>query len=130
MTIHHLKRDDTSPGIRRQLTEGAGATGSAIDLSGCTVTFQMRERENTFLQPAYGDDEGDLLIDADATIIQSTDPDGNIVDKGVVQYAWQPADTTVADTYLGEFTVTYGDGTRETFPNTGHMLVAIHPDLG
>lgn len=76
-----------------------------VDLSGASVVFVM-----------------DGLGRLPAHVIEATPP--------VVQYDWQPGDTGRPGLHRAEFEVTYSDGTIETWPNAGYLLVQIVEDLG
>ena len=76
-----------------------------VDLTGASVVFVM--------------DGGARLP---ARIITASPP--------VVQYDWQPGDTDRAGVRRAEFEVTYSDGSVETFPNAGYLLVSVVEDLG
>ena len=101
-----IKQNDTSPSIQATLTD---ANLVPINLIGATVMFHMK---------ATG---GSIVVDREMTI---TNEEG-----GVVQYDWQSGDTDTAGTYLVEFEVTYTDGSIETFPNTGSLIVVVTPEL-
>lgn len=98
-----LKRGDTSPALRCALRP------ESISLNGATVQFQMRRRL------------GALKVSADA-VIENIDPP-------VVRYDWDGADTDTAGSYEGEFVITYGDETIETFPNGGFIRIRIKEDV-
>lgn len=76
-----------------------------VDLSGANVAFLM-----------------DGLGRLPARVIEAR--------PAVVEYDWQPGDTVRAGLHRAEFEVTYSDGTVETFPNAGYLLVQIGEDLG
>lgn len=76
-----------------------------VDLTGANVVFVM---DGLGHQPAH---------------VIETRP-------AVVQYDWQPGDTDRPGLHRAEFEVTYSDGSVETFPNSGYLLVQIGEDLG
>lgn len=49
---------------------------------------------------------------------------------GKIRYVWDEPDTAIADTYAGEFEVTWTDSTITTFPNAGYFSLEIQPDIG
>lgn len=49
---------------------------------------------------------------------------------GQVTMPWQAADTAVAQNLRVEVQATWPDGTVQTFPNDGYVIVKIVPDLG
>ncbi len=97
-----IKQNDTSPSIQATLKD---ASGSAIDLSGASVSFHMKPLS------------GDIKVDSSMTITDAT--------GGVVRYDWQSTDTDTVGTYLVEFEVTYSDNSVETFPNNGNLIVNV-----
>lgn len=101
-----IKKDDTYPPITAILQRD----GSAIDLSGATVQFQMA------LQG-----ESALTVDAAATVTDA--------ENGEVEYSWDAADTDVVGIYEAEFVITYASGRIETFPNDHFLYIEIVEDL-
>jgi hypothetical protein len=101
----HLKQNDTSPALLYRLDP-------AVNLAGATVVFNMRPRGG-----------GTVVVDREAASI-----DGDPA-NGVVRYDWDPADTAAAGRFEAEFEVTYTDGTVETFPNDGFIVVQIGGDI-
>lgn len=99
-------QNDTSPSLQANLKD---YQGNAINLNGCTVQFQMVSLDKTVevVQPA-------TVQDAAA---------------GLVQYEWQPNDTSTAGTYYVQFEITYGDGAVETYPNNDKLTLIIKPEL-
>ena len=103
----HIKQNDTSPAMLATLKDG---DGTVIELSGSTVRFHMRP---------VG--KATSVVDTTATI--------HDVDKGQVSYSWSPSDTANSGMFEAEFQVTNTDGTIETFPNAGHILVEITDEI-
>lgn len=106
-SVFSIKRNDTSPAISRTLLDSAG---DAINLTGATVRFHLKDKA------------GVVKVDAAAVIV------GDPL-LGVVQYDWIAADTDTAGNFKAEFEVTYADSTIETFPNNEHIEVVITEDL-
>ena len=102
-----IKTNDTSPKLTVDLENAAG---NPVDLSGASARFHMKK---------YG--ASSLKVYAGADITDE--------DNGRVEYSWSLLDTDEAGTYYGEFEITYGDGTVETFPNSGYFTVIIQEDL-
>lgn len=102
--IFKIKQGDTSPSIKFELIP------ADVDLTGASVRFQM---ENAARQ---------TVIDAVATIEQATAPP-------IVSYAWQAGDTATIGNCNAEFRVQYGDGSIETFPNCGFIVVSVCRDI-
>jgi len=99
-----IKRGDTSPGIKYQITLGAGQT-----LVGATAIFKMKSINGTTLK-----------VNAAASVDNATN---------VLSYAWVSADTNTADIFRAEFEVTYADTKVETFPNEGYIQINVVSDL-
>ena len=91
-----IKQNDTRPALYAQLLQD----GSPVDLTGCTVRFNMSSG-----------------LSREAIITDAT--------NGCVRYDWQEGDTAVPGVYAAEFEVTFPDGTRETFPNDGFLEIVI-----
>jgi len=100
-----IKRGDTSPFLRFALEPAA-----TVVLTGAAVLFQMRRRN------------GAMLVSRAATVITA-------VGTPTVQFNWQAGDTVEAGNFEGEFRVTYGDGSIETFPNEGFIPIRISEDV-
>ena len=99
-----IKRNDTSPALVRTLeAPGAGT------LAGATVWFYMADRA------------GDLIVSRQCSVIDAG--------ERRVAYEWQAGDTEAAGRFKAEFEVINTDGTKETFPNDGYLLVIISADL-
>jgi hypothetical protein len=106
MRIFTIKRGDTSPALLYALFP------STINLAGSTVVFNMRKRRTE-----------EVKVDrSPASVVAGTDP--------VLQYEWDAADTDESGEFEGEFEVTYGDSTIETFPNKGYIPISIDEDIG
>lgn len=103
----YVKRGDTAPPILVVLTD---ARDTPVDLTGATVRFKMRLASG-----------GTLKVDAEATVLDAA--------RGAVRYAWASADTDTAGDYVAEFQATFGDGTVESFPNSGNLTVSVTADL-
>lgn len=99
----YLKAGDTSPALRATLQN---PDGTAVDLTGATVVFNMRSSGNTV-----------LISRVACSIVTAA--------SGIVQYDWQAGDTDTVGQHLGEFEVTFADSTVETFPNDGYIRVII-----
>lgn len=103
----YIKQDDTSPELQATLKD---ADGTAIDLTGATVRFHMRQSGSTTAK-----------VDAAATVVTAA--------SGIVKYTWSAADTDTEGRFEGEFEVTYADGSIETVPNTGYIPIRIRGDI-
>lgn len=96
-----LVQNDTSPAITATLT----ADGTAVDLSGATVKFQMTNRAN------------ETKVNASATVTDAT--------AGTVSYQWQTGDTDTTGWFRGRWEVTFSDGTIRSFPAPGTTQIHI-----
>ena len=89
-----LVRDDTGPQLRLTLTDSL--TGSAVDLTGATVTLHIRAIDTTT-----------VLVSRNATIAAPL--------TGVAVIAWQATDLDLdAGEYEGEVETVLASGLRET----------------
>jgi hypothetical protein len=102
-----IRKGDTKPVLSYTCTDSAGA---AVNITGATVTFVMRAITAT--GPA---------VNAAATIVSGP--------AGTVSYTFTANDTAVAGPYAGEFHVTFGDGTKQTFPGDGYLEILVEEDL-
>jgi hypothetical protein len=97
-----IKQNDTSPSIQVTLKD---ANSNAISLEGATAKFIMK--------PVGGVTK----VDADMDIVDAV--------NGVIQYDWATGDTDTVGIYYTEFSVTFVDGTIETFPNSGNEAISV-----
>lgn len=102
-----VKQGDTAPLLIVGLEHDSD---TAIDLTGATVEFHMRNR-----------DTGVVKVDAAANVESVEDVE--------VRYDWAVGDTDTPGWYEFEFEVTYADGRQETFPNTGHDLLQVKAQI-
>jgi len=103
-----IKRGDRREPIERVLR---GSDGNPVDLTGASVRFIMKTLE------------GVVKVDAGATIVGTPS-------AGRVRYSWGATDTDTAGPFRAEFEVTFGDGTKQTFPNKDFIAVLVVEDLG
>ncbi len=108
------KVGDTASAVYATLEDD---TGTAVDIQAASVRFKMG--------PLSG---GTLTVAANATNAQvgAGTVDGS---TGNVVYNWATSDLSVADWYRAEWEVTYSNGSIQSFPNAGFMLVAVRDDL-
>lgn len=102
-----IKQNDTSPALKVELK---ASDGTAINLTGATVHFHMRDAETQVVK-----------VDRAASVTQAS--------QGHVQYNWQTGDTATVGAYEYEFQATYSDGTIETFPNNGYSKLKIVAEI-
>ena len=94
MSTIKLVRNDTGPQLRLTLTDSL--TGSAVDLTGATVTLHLRAIDTTT-----------VLVSRNATIAAPL--------TGVAVIAWQATDLDLAaGEYEGEVETLLASGLRET----------------
>jgi len=101
-----LKRGDTRHALKAVLKDSAG---NPVNLENCSVTFRMA----SLGQPT--------LINRVVDIHDAV--------AGEVWVVWAPGETDVSGVHRAEFQVTYGDGRKETFPNTGYLSIQILGNL-
>lgn len=101
-----IKKGDRLPVLARQFT----LDGSAIDLTGSTVTFDM-----------WNASTGTQVITAGSCTVTDAS-------NGDVEYAWSASDATLsAGQYLGAFTALFS-GRNLTAPNNGMISIEIYAD--
>ena len=103
-----VKQNDNSPGVSATLKD---ADGAAINLSGCTVVFNMRLKKTGAIKV----DEGTV------TIVSATD--------GTVRYDWQTGDTATAGEYYIEWQITDGSGNVQTVPTNGFDELEVYEEI-
>ena len=112
-----LKQFDTAPPIRATLEDGLG---NRVDIQGGSVLFVMRHIRD----PETGNRPGPVLFAKPANVDQVSDET-----KGDVSYDWEAGDTDIAGGYRAEWEVTFADSSVETFPDAGHLRIAIIDQL-
>jgi len=85
------------------------ANNNAVNITGASVHIDVT--------PIHG---GTKTVDTSATIVDAP--------TGQVSYTFTAGQTAVAGDYLATFTVTFGGGAIESFPNAGYYLITINPD--
>ncbi len=94
-----MNTGDLSPSINATLQN---SDGSAFNLTGCAVTFQLSQN-------------GQVLFTKSAAVVNAS--------AGTVQYAWQSGDTNQYGVCTGVFIVTLPGGATQTFPTVGVFYV-------
>lgn len=102
-----VRSGDRREPIQRTLRDSAGVV---VNLSGSTIKFRMRKKRGS---------GGTFKVDTAATIVNAPGTDG------VVKYSWAAIDVDTPGAYRGWFEVTFGDGTKQTFPNGAWILVMV-----
>jgi len=100
-----VKGGDRREAIQRTLKDSAGV---AVSLAGASVKFRMRKKRSS---------GGTFKVDTTATIVDAP--------TGVVKYSWAAIDVDAPGAYRGWFEVTFGDATKQSFPNAGWILVLV-----
>jgi hypothetical protein len=119
-----IKAGDTSPALVVTLSNDSGV----VDLTGATVTFSMRRREETDREAwtenpdVFPSPSGPLVVSSQPATVVS--PPSN----GQVQYGWASGDTATPGRYIGAFKVTIG-GKAATYPSVGFIDIKILPNL-
>jgi hypothetical protein len=107
MADFFIKQNDTSPVFQATLK---GPSGSAQDLTGCTITFKMANSVS------------EVKVNQPVTSVDDAS-------NGIVTYEWAAEDTNTSGTFFAEFEVIKADGKKETFPNTVPINVVIKKDV-
>jgi hypothetical protein len=104
------KRGDTTP-LRATLERYGNGAWTPQGLAGATVRVLIRE-----------DDSGALAVAGPCVVANAP--------AGEVTYDWAAGGNGRAGLYRLEYEVTFGDGTRETFPRSGYAYLDVVEDLG
>lgn len=101
-----ITQGDTTPPLQSTLTEN----GQPKDLTSAeSVVFEMIQYV------------GDVTVSGEASIVNAND--------GVVAYHWTDGDTDAPGLYICEWTVTYTDGSQQSFPSNGVDHLYIRDDI-
>lgn len=107
---YYFKTGDTRPMVVEELD------GNLMD-SSISVSFTMREAV---------DREATLVVDSEQADKLSFDDD---TDSTKVEFQLPSGSTSSAGEYVGEFEVTYGDGSTETFPKGRYYFIKVTEGL-
>lgn len=107
MSEFPIKKGDRLPRLKMALTD---SSGTALDLTGASVTFRMRARQG-----------GALKVNAAGSI-------SGTPTAGLVEYAWAPGDTDTEGLYDAEWVLSYS-GVPQTVPTSGFVTVVVGPAL-
>lgn len=112
MSSFSIKKGDRLPLLTATLKQRVGtATETAIDLTGATVLFLMRNASTEAVK-----------VNAAATVVSAA--------AGTVSYAWASADTDTVGQYEAEWEITYtASGKKLTVPNSGFDRVLVYEDI-
>jgi hypothetical protein len=100
-----IKKGDTGPPLSRVLGFSDGAVQA---LTGATVTFRWSPAEQASRGRLVPKSSGPVKTRQSTVVNAAT---------GEVRHDWEPGDTDVVGTYVGEFSVTLATGVTLTFPN-------------
>lgn len=102
-----IKAGNTAPSLSATLQDAAGV---AVDITGATVAFRMK--------PMTG---GGAIISHAAVVVSAV--------AGTVRYDWQTGDTATPGYYQAEFRTTFANGSIQSFPSEGFILVLVQVGL-
>ena len=100
-----MTQGDTAPTLTATLYDDAALT-TALDLTGCTVTFWVTTTAGTV-----------LVANGSVSIVSAVD--------GTVSYTWQAWDTDTVGKHRGRFKVVFADSTIMHVPNFEDITVLI-----
>jgi hypothetical protein len=107
MTDFYWKQGDTAPALAVTLRDGNGV---AVDLTGATVRFHLVDAVARA-----------LMLNVAATVTSAA--------TGQVRVNPATAQIPRPGNYLGEFEVTFADGTIETWPNDTDLQITVKAAL-
>lgn len=96
-----IKQGDTSPSLLYNLSPAPST------LVGATVVFNMKQ--------------GSTVVINRASAV--------IVSASQLRYDWDAGDTDTVGSFLGEFEITYADGSVGTWPNRGFIPINVYEDI-
>lgn len=105
----HYKQNDRLPVYTATLLAGSGSSATAIDLTGCTVKFLMRDKAKT------------VKVNAAATVVSA--------EAGTVSYAWGADDLDTVGVYSIEWQITYPGSLTLTVPAAGYDKIRVVDDI-
>jgi hypothetical protein len=107
-----IKQNDRRPLFVVALKDDYGeSTESAVNLTTATsAAFNMREVDG-------------------ATVINHGSAAITNAAGGEVTYSWGTADLLTVGDFEAEVEITWNDGKKETFPNTGYWEVTVNDDI-
>ena len=108
-----IKQGDTLPSLTAILKDD----GTAADLTGATVKFEMRKRRSC------GSAASVVIAETPATNLDDGAPN-----RGKVRYSWANGQTADHGKYYAVFRVTIG-GKTKTYPTKGFIPVTVYPQL-
>lgn len=109
MSTTNYKQNDRLPVYTATLLAGSGSSATAIDLTGTTVRFLMR------------DGAGAVRVNAAATVVSA--------EAGTVSYAWAAGDLDTVGVYSVEWQITYSGSRTLTVPAAGYDKIRVVDDI-
>jgi hypothetical protein len=103
--IWYLSQGDTGPELSGTLEYQQGDSWVPQDLTGAAVTLALYRATGATYKP-----------NAAVTIVSPT--------TGAVKYSWVDADSQQG-TLTGKFRVTFANGVKMSFPNTGQFQIRV-----
>tara|TARA_R110000782_G_scaffold112445_1_gene202332 strand:- start:425 stop:739 length:315 start_codon:yes stop_codon:yes gene_type:complete len=103
MADFNIKQNDTSPGLEYTVSP-------VTTMLSATAVFNMKKRG------------GSVIVNRQSVTIVNTT-------IGVLRYPFKASETAETGDFIGEFEVTYSDGTIETFPNSTYIDITILGDI-
>lgn len=103
-----IKQYNTIPSLEATLVD---YLNQPVNLTAASVTFSMRSL-----------DDPSLVVGGDAVFVDRS--------GGIVAYEWDLGDTAVHGAFIGEFRVTFQDGSSETYPNSDYIRVHVVKSAG
>ena len=114
MADFYIRQDTITPVLRATITDDQG---NPVNLTDATIMFVMASILDY-----------EVKVQAAADVLVS-DPADLGDDEPNVRYRWVEGDTDTPGVYRAEWQVTYGDGSTESFPNTGYLTVQVTEKL-
>lgn len=105
---YFIKQGDLEPAIEANLQY---ADGTPVDVTGKTVTFKWRNR----------DDDAAAIQTGTATVVDGP--------TGHVKYDWQTGETDTPGPFYAEWDVVISGARTLTFPNNGFLEFLVVPEL-
>jgi hypothetical protein len=103
-----IKQYNTVPSLEATLVDHLN---QPVNLTGASVKFSMRSLDND-----------NYIVDDPALISDAL--------TGKVVYQWGAGDLNIHGAFIGEFTVTYSNGAKETFPNSDYIRINVVKSVG
>lgn len=115
MDAFPIKQNDTQPSISAVLKDD----DVAVDLTGATITFEMRRRVSRC---------SDAAVPAIKVSAPAVNLDVGVGSRGSVRFDWRAGDTSEAGNFDATFRVTLA-GLVKTYPTVGYIPISITPNL-